>query len=504
MSLESSPEKGFDARMPLAETVALATFPDSNPSVCQIPLEPLTFEQEAIGNSIEAENNATISDVLLADSGTGATILPLTDLNQGIVGWDSQEDPSMPLNFPRARKWMLISQVSAITFISSLATTIVAPAASYINADLHNSSSILSTFVTSVYLLGYVVGPLILGPASEVWGRRPVMSAANWSFVVWQRGGANAIAAVGVIFGPVLSPICGGFIAERAGWRWVGVISAAIELCNQESYAPVLMARKTARLAKELGRHDLRSCYNEWDSESAHPPRTARTWRRIRQDLTRPLRMLFLSRVVALFSSYMALIYGLFYLLLTTITTVYSDTYHWSPELTGLAYLGPSLGFLVGLVSIAATSDKLIIKLTARNDGIYEPEMRLPFMVLFGALIPIFLFWYGWAADKAVFWIVPLIGLMPFGFSMLGIFFSIQMYMIDAFPRYTASAMAAVTVSQSLLGALLPLAGPPLYGRLGLGWGNSLLGFIALVMVPVPYYLWKMGRSIRVQHPIEL
>lgn len=388
-----------------------------------------------------------------------------------------------------------------------------------------------------------------MGPASEIWGRRPVMSVANWSFVVWQvccaespsigaligfrflagiggsgcmtlnggvvadlfvpeeRGGANAIAALGVIFGPVLGPICGGFIAQRAGWRWVfwticivsGVISITIEALNRESYAPVLIARKTSHLSKELGRADLRSCYDENVSDR---PQTS--LQKIKQDLTRPLRMLFFSRVIAIFSTYMALVYGLFYILITTVTTVYSDTYHWSPEITGLAYLGPSLGFLLGLLSIAPTSDKLIVKLTKENKGIYEPEMRLPFMVVFGTLIPIALFWYGWAAENAVFWVVPLIGLMPFGFGMLGIFFSIQMYMIDAFPRYAASAMAALTVSRSLLGALLPLAGPPLYNRLGLGWGNSLLGFIALFMVPAPYYLWKTGHSLRTRYPIEL
>lgn len=87
---------------------------------------------------------------------------------------------------------------------------------------------------------------------------------------------------------------------------------------------------------------------------------------------------------------------------------------------------------------------------------------------------------------------------------MIGIFFPIQTYFIDAFPVYSASAMAALTVSRSLLGALLPLAGPKLYDPLGLGWGNSLLGFIALAMVPVPYYLWKFGGRIRKNHVIKL
>ena len=57
----------------------------------------------------------------------------------------------MTLNFSKAPKWILISQVAAITFISPLATIIVAPAASYIDADFHNSSSVLSSFVTSIF-----------------------------------------------------------------------------------------------------------------------------------------------------------------------------------------------------------------------------------------------------------------------------------------------------------------------------------------------------------------
>lgn len=95
-------------------------------------------------------------------------------------------------------------------------------------------------------------------------------------------------------------------------------------------------------------------------------------------------------------------------------------------------------------------------------------------------------------------------GLALFGFDMLSIMFMIQMYMIDSFPVHAASAMAALAVSRSLLVVLLPLAGPKLYESLGLGWGNSLSGFIALAMVPAPYFLWQFGDSIRKNHPIEL
>ena len=324
-------------------------------------------------------------------------------------------------------------------------------------------------------------------------------------FVPEERGKANALCALGPLFGPVIGPIIGGFIAERAGWRWIfwtllcagAATTAVIEVFNKETYAPVIIAKKTARLSKELSRSDLRSCY---EAEGDRKTKMAT----IKHGSTRPLRMLFLSPVVAIFSTYMALVYGLLYLLLTPISTVYADTYGWAPEMTGLAYLGLGLGFFGGLVAVGGTSDKVIIRQTEKNSGIYEPEMRLPFMIFFAFFIPISLFWYGWTAANAVHWIIPIIGLVPFGFGMIGIFIPIQTYLIDAFPLYSASAVAALTVSRSLLGALLPLAGPKLYYSLGLGWGNSLLGFMALLMIPAPYYLWKFGGAIRKTRQIRL
>lgn len=53
--------------------------------------------------------------------------------------------------------------------------------------------------------------------------------------------------------------------------------------------------------------------------------------------MIRPLKMLIFSPIVFILSLYMAVVYGLLYLLFTTITTVFTDTYHWAPELGGLA-----------------------------------------------------------------------------------------------------------------------------------------------------------------------
>lgn len=76
--------------------------------------------------------------------------------------------------------------------------------------------------------------------------------------------------------------------------------------------------------------------------------------------------------------------------------------------------------------------------------------------------------------------------------------------MVDAFTDYAASAMAANTVFRSLAGALLPLAGPKMYAVLGLGWGNSLLGFIALAFCALPVIFWIYGERIRTSQKFQV
>lgn len=74
---------------------------------------------------------------------------------------------------------------------------------------------------------------------------------------------------------------------------------------------------------------------------------------------------------------------------------------------------------------------------------------------------------------------------------------SVQNYLLDAYPRYAASVTAALAVLRSLAGALLPLGGLQMYETLGLGWGNSLLAFISLGLIPIPFIFYLFGERIR-------
>ncbi|KAJ5573636.1 uncharacterized protein N7459_008063 [Penicillium hispanicum] len=472
---------------------------------------------------------------------------PESDLSRGIVGWEGQDDPQNPQNFPPRQKWGLLALMSAITFVSPLASSMFSPAVSYVAVDLDVTNETILSFSVSIYLLGYAFGPLLLAPMSEVYGRRIVLSCANWFLVVWQigcalapniaalivcrlfagiggsgcltlgagviadlfpteqRGLATSVWSLGPLIGPVVGPIAGGFIGETIGWRWVfwvvmmagGVVSLGIEFLNQETYASVLIRRKTERLAKELGRNDLRSAY-------APDGGNLSTAEAIKTGLRRPVLLFCKSPIVLLLATYMAFVYGLLYLFFTTIPTVFKEKYGFSTGLSGLAYLGIGIGFFLGLISIALTSDKVVVKLTKRNGGKFEPEMRLPAMIFYACFLPISFFWYGWTTDKDVFWIAPIIGMVPFSFGMMGLYLPIQTYVIDSYPAYAASANATLTAVRSLVGALLPLAGPKLFANLGLGWGNSLLGFIALAFVPIPIIFSRYGQRIREKFPVDL
>jgi hypothetical protein len=200
----------------------------------------------------------------------------------------------------------------------------------------------------------------------------------------------------------------------------------------------------------------------------------------------------------------MSFVFGMLYLLFTTLTSLYEGVYHWPVEPCGLAYLGMGVGFLLGLIVVAKTSDATVVRLTKANNNVYEPEMRLASSVIFAFLIPVSFFWYGWTADKHVHWIAPLIGLAPFAFGMMGIFLPIQTYFIDVGGAYAASAVAGLTTLRCLFGAFLPLAGPSMYSTLGLGWRNSLLGFLSLGLIPAPALIYRYGGLVRKKFPITL
>ncbi|KAE9379894.1 MFS general substrate transporter [Stipitochalara longipes BDJ] len=466
---------------------------------------------------------------------------PSAERDYDIVDWDGPNDPENPLNWPRRKRVSHVVLVSVITFISPLASSMFAPAVPQLMAEFHSTNTELAAFVVSVYLIGYATGPLVIAPLSELYGRLYVYHINNILFIIFtiacavspslsaligfrflagcagsspvtlgggtvadvihlsNRGLAMSLYILGMLLGPVLGPVAGGFFAQAEGWRWIfwvlaiasGIATLGMMVLMRETYAPTILEEKARRLRKETGNSKLRS--------KLHTGRTPRTL--FIQSIVRPAKMLFLSPIVLLLSTFMAIVYGYLYLLFTTIPAVFRDNYGFTSGTVGLAYLGIGLGAIAGVIVFACISDRLVKKLS--TEGVMKPEYRLPVMMYGAPFIPVGLFWYGWSVEAHTHWIVPIIGSSFVGFGLICIFMPVQTYMVDAFTVHAASALAASSILRSLAGGLLPLAGQKMYANLGLGWGNSLLAFIALAMIPVPWSFFRKGESLRKRFEIK-
>jgi MFS family permease len=273
----------------------------------------------------------------------------------------------------------------------------------------------------------------------------------------------------------------------------------------RETYAPTILARKTKRLRKETNNPHLVSKLDHGLTPKDFFLRS----------IVRPAKLIIRSPIVLSTCIYMAIVYGYLYLLFTTFPIVFEATYHFDTGTVGLTYLGLGVGSLLGLTIFAALSDRLIKSKTAKAQtesdssdpsaprAQMKPEYRLPFLIPGAFLIPIGLFMYGWTAQHHVHWIAPIIATALIGIANMFIFMSINLYLVDAFTVYAASALAANAVFRSVMGAVLPLAGQQMYKTLGLGWGNSLLAFIAVGLVPVPFVLLRWGEWMRTRWQVS-
>jgi multidrug resistance protein len=333
-------------------------------------------------------------------------------------------------------------------------------------ADFHSTNESLGAFMTTIFLLGYTFGPIVIAPLSEMYGRAIVYQICMVFFVVFnvacavgsslgslvvfrllagimgscpvtlgtgsiadmvpreKRAGAMAAYVIGASLGPSIGPICGGYLTQAAGWRWnfwllaiaAGAVTVVVFLFMHESYPYVLLKRKTERLRKQTRNPNLRSALD-----------TGRTSRELFSfSILRPLKML-ISPIVFLLSLHAAIVYSYLYLCFTTFPMVFRNQYGFGSGASGLATLGLGVGAIVGVFYCGASAEALSNYLTRKNGGEPQPEYRLPTLAIGGLCVPVGLFWYGWTAEHRAHWIVPIIGSGFLGAGMVITFVSLLM-----------------------------------------------------------------------------
>ncbi|KAK6087316.1 fluconazole resistance protein 1 [Seiridium cupressi] len=433
-----------------------------------------------------------------------------------LIDWEGPDDPENPRNWPSLKTRLHVVLISIFTLYGNLASTMFAPGASQLVREFGITSEVLAAFTVSIYLLGFALGPLVISPLSEVYGRLVINQVCNLIFIAFTIGcAASTSSPMFFVFRFIAGCACsapmtigGAVIADvthpekrgkaMAVWAMgpllgpAGVVFVVALFTMRETNATVLLQRKAAR---------LRSSNEDADVVTKGDSRLAAR-KILLKAILRPTRLLLFSPIVTLLSLYGAVVFSLIYLLFTTFPDVFETQYGFSVELSGLAYLGLGIGFVVGIGIFGATNDLIYKKL--KGDGEGTPEMRLPEMMWLPPMISAGFFWYGWTAQYQVHWIVPIIGTCLIAIGSLFVTMPSQIYIVDAFgPATAASALAASSVLRTLAGAFFTLAGPPLYSALGLGRGNTLLGFVCLLFLPVPFLFYRYGGWLRKRFVFE-
>jgi hypothetical protein len=111
-----------------------------------------------------------------------------------LVKW-APNDPENPYNWTTKRKSWITFQLGMLAFAASLGSSIIAPGEPAIG--LYTGISQEATVLTiSLYIVGFIFGPLLWAPISELWGRRWSMLPAMVGLGVFSIGcGASKNAA---------------------------------------------------------------------------------------------------------------------------------------------------------------------------------------------------------------------------------------------------------------------------------------------------------------------
>lgn len=184
------------------------------------------------------------------------------------------------------------------------------------------------------------------------------------------------------------------------------------------------------------------------------------------------------------------------YCWLESIPLCFSEVHGFSLSITGLCYLGIFIGALIVVPPYCYYNYKYVEPRFNENEEL-KPEIRLESALVGCFCLPICLFFFGWTAKASIHWIVPIIATSFFSIGAFLLFSAILNYLGDAYPEHIASVYAGNDFFRSAFGAGFPLFANAMFTTLGLDWGNSLLGFISLIFIPVIFYLWKHGEKIR-------
>lgn len=461
------------------------------------------------------------------------------------ITWDNAKDPENPKNWSTFKQSLFCFQVSFLTLAVYLASAIYVPGIEDIQ-EAFNVGHVAATLPLTLFVFGYGFGPMIFSPISEnaevgrmplyissllisVLLQIPLALAHNFAGLCILRfltgvfaspclsiGPAAVCDVLSVAYGPIgiglwsvaavsgpsFGPLIGSVLVVKTSWRWTFWI-----LCILDGFALVLaffffpetnenalLHRKAVRLRKMIGNENIVS-----RSELTTHQMTLNE--KIIDTLWRPIEITIREPMVFMVHIYLSLVYAIMYLWFECFPIVFQEVHNFSLVLTGVAYMGVIIGSLIGSIIYTTLTYHIFTRKVLRGEDV-RPEVFIPMTIFSAMAMSIGVFIFGWTASPSIHWVFPIIGSAIFSLGAFITFQALFNYLAMSFLRFVASVFAGNALFRSFIGGALPLVGRRMFLNLGpekfpVGWGCSIMGFIAAAMVSIPILFNSKGSKLR-------
>ncbi|KAM5544315.1 hypothetical protein V8D89_001975 [Ganoderma adspersum] len=448
-------------------------------------------------------------------------------------------DPDNPKTFSRPYRWLITMTAAILVMNATFASS--APSGMIVQLMEHfHLGREVATLTIALFVAGYCVGPLVWGPLSEQVGRKPVFIACFIVYTLFQVGNAlspntaamlvfrflggtfaaaplaNSGAVISDIWdadtrgkamgaftlaplaGPTLGPIISGFMnVAGVSWRWIfwlqaifaGSCLVAIIFIIPETYAPVILVKRAQRKRKETGDDRYWAPLEKQQMTVSE---------RLKQVVAKPFIVLFTEPMLMAMTLYMGFVYGIVYLLFEAFPIVFTEGHHFNSGISGLMYIPYCCGGVSAvIIYLLYFNPRYSAAIKRYAPHPVPPEARMEICVWAAPIFGLAFFWFGWTSYPSIpFW-APMMAGYPMGLSTIFIFLGIFNYTIDAYLAVAASALSAITVVRSLFGAAFPLFATQMFEALNPRWASTLLGCLAILLMPIPVILQRYGHKIR-------
>ncbi|KAL0138790.1 major facilitator superfamily domain-containing protein [Mucor lusitanicus] len=448
----------------------------------------------------DASVDSTISSKPKADGDIAKVESYAENVIEKNTPYNPKDDPNHPWNWSERKKYLALLAISLDSFIGYFTSAIYMPAVADIMIYFQTNLTTINATI-ALFLAFSAIAPLFWAPLSERIGRRwiyivslvlycvctivcgvsknlglfftfrllqSIFSSAGQAvgggsisdmFEPRERGRAMGLYMLGTILGPSIAPVCGGFINQNLGWRWI-------------FYIKTIIGGAFAILSFFLIPESL---YVPAEKQLPHP---ANFKERLSRLTFNPFTSLLLlkRKETAVICIPVSVGFGWFYYLVTILAPTFGQIYHFSSGTIGLCYLASGVGNILGAAFSGIVADKI------NNYSIQK--MEAPIYVGFPCMVAGSLL-YGWLLHAHTHFMGPLIGFGMFSFGLMVSIAATNTYLIEANTFRAASAVSLNNFTRNMCGMIFSLTGVQIRGSLGDGWSYTFAALMCLVVFSV-------------------